>query len=172
MVVIKTKKFILRPYRKGDELSLRKNINDKIIARNTERVPFPYSLKDARDWIKINLKEGKKKNPEKINFAIDINGEVVGSIGFHKIEVHKAELGYWLSKKHRGKGIMTLALKKITKFGFEKLKFRRISANVYPWNKASMRVLEKAGYKYEGILKKNIKKDNKVFDSYLFAKTK
>jgi len=172
MVVIKTKKFILRPYKKGDELSLRENINDKIIARNTQRVPFPYTLKDAREWISTNLKEGKKKNPTKINFAIDINGEVIGSIGLHNIQGHKAELGYWLAKKHRGKGIITLALKKTTGFGFDKLKFRRISANVFPWNKASMRVLEKAGYKFEGVLRKEVKKGNKFLNCHVFAKVK
>ena len=172
MTVIKTKEFILRPYKKGDELSLRENINDKIIARNTQRVPFPYTPKDAKEWISINLKERKKENPTKINFAIDINGEVIGSIGLHDIQGHKAELGYWLAKKHRGKGIITLALKKITEFGFNKLKFRRISANVYPWNKASMRVLEKAGYKFEGVLRKEVKKGNKFLDCHIFAKVK
>jgi RimJ/RimL family protein N-acetyltransferase len=65
---------------------------------------------------------------------------------------------------------MTEAVKLITKFGFEKLKLKRIEAFVFTFNKASKRVLEKAGYKLEGILRKNSKKGNKFFDDYLFAK--
>jgi len=67
---------------------------------------------------------------------------------------------------------MTKAVKEITKFGFEKLKLRRIYAYVFTYNIASKRVLEKAGYKCEGILKKDFKKDNKCIDAYLLAKVK
>ncbi|GAG41967.1 unnamed protein product, partial [marine sediment metagenome] len=62
--------------------------------------------------------------------------------------------------------------KKATKFGFEKIKLRRIYACVFPFNKASMKVLKKNGYKLEGVLRKEIKKGNKLLDNYLFAKVK
>jgi len=172
MVVIKSKKFVLRPYRKGDEKSLTENINNKKIYRNTLHIPYPYTLKDAKEWIRKNLKEAKKKNPTEINFVIDIKGEVAGSVGFSEIEGHKAEIGYWLTEKYWRRGIMTEAVKLATKFGFEKLKLKRIYASVFPFNKASRRVLEKAGYKFEGILRKEVKKDNKFLDAYLLAKVK
>lgn len=171
MPIIKTKRFTLRPFRRGDESSLVRNINNKSIARSTLRIPYPYTLKDAKEWVKKNLKEARKKKPEEINFVIDIDGEVAGSVGFKNVKKeHKAEVGYWLALRYRNKGIMTKALKLITKFGFEKLKFRRISAHVFSFNKASMKVLEKNGYKFEGILRKEIKKDNKFIDVHLFAK--
>ena len=172
MVVIKSKKFVLRSYRNGDEKSLTENINNKKIYRNTLHIPYPYTLKDAKKWIAKNLKEAKKKNPTKINFVIDINNEVAGSVGLSKIEGYRAEIGYWLAEKYWGKGIMTKAVKSVTKFGFEKLKLRRIYAEIFPFNKASRRVLEKAGYKFEGILRKAVKKDNKFLDVYLFAKVR
>jgi len=173
MVIIKLKDFILRPFKKGDEKSLRKNINNKKIYQNTFRIPYPYTLKNAKEWIVKDLKNQKKKKPKEINFVIDINNEVVGSISLDEIiEKHKAKIGYWLSEKHWRKGIMSKAVKLVTGFGFKKMKLKRIYADIYYWNKASIRVLEKAGYKREGILKKNIKKDNKIFDSYLFAKIK
>lgn len=75
-----------------------KNINDPIIARNTINIPYPYKLKDAQSWINHNLKLDKKKKKNEINFAIDINGEVVGGIGLTNIEDHKAEMGYMLLK--------------------------------------------------------------------------
>ncbi len=170
--IIKTKDFTLRPYKKGDEKSLRENINDRTTARNTSGIPFPYTAQEANNWISKNLAERKKKKPKMINFVIDIEGEVAGSVGFDNIEGHKAEVGYWLDKRYRGRGITTLALKKITVFGFNKVGFRRIYATVFPWNKASMKVLEKAGYELEGILKKYTKKGTRFLDCYLFAKTR
>ena len=172
MTTIKTEKFILRPYKKRDEVSLRRSINDRVIARNTLRIPYPYTSKDAKEWIRKNLKNYKKKKPTEIHFVIDINGDVIGGIGFTEIESHQAEISYWLAPKYWGKGIMTLAIKKVTNFGFEKLKLKRIYACVFPFNKASMRVLGKNGYKLEGILRKEVKKGKKLIDDYLFAKVK
>ena len=172
MTIIKTRKFILRPYKKGDKVSLAKNINNKKIYRNTLRIPYPYTLKDAKEWINKNLKEYKKKKSTEINFAIDINGKVVGGIGFEEIESHQAEIGYWLVPKYHNKGIMTLALRKVTKLGFKKLKLRRIYACVFPFNKSSMIILEKNGYQLQGVLRKEIKKGDKLLDAYLFAKAK
>lgn len=166
------KDFILRPFKKGDEFSLAKNINNKEVIQNTIINIYPYKLKDAKDWIKKNLEEDKKKKPKMINFVIDINDEVAGSVGFGKIDSHKAEIGYWLAKKYWNKGIMTRAIKLITKFGFEKLGFKRIYAYTFSFNKRSARVLEKSGYKFEGILKKNTKRGRKFIDDYLFAKIK
>lgn len=167
MVNIKGKGFILRHYRKGDENSLRKNINNKIISRNTAAIPYPYTIKDARKWIKKSLNKNDKKNKV---FAIDINGEVVGSVGLHKIEGHQAELGYWLAEKYWGRGITTQAAKLATEYSMKTLGLKRVYAKVFPWNKASMRVLEKAGFKHEGYMRKALKKNNKYIDEHLFAK--
>ena len=172
MLIIHSKKFILRPFKKGDESSLIENINNKKIAKNTENIPYPYKLKDARFWIKHNLKLNRKKKKLEINFAIDINGMVVGGVGFRKIEGHKAEIGYWLGEKYWGQGIMTTAVKLVTKYAFQELRLKRVHAHVFPFNKGSVRVLEKAGYQYEGRLRKNSLKDNKLIDSLIFAKVK
>jgi len=169
--IIKLKRFTLRPFRKGDERSLWKNANNKKIYKNTMTMPYPYTLNEGRKWVAKNLKEAKSKKPKMVNFVIDINGEVGGSIGFYIEEGCKAEIAYWLSEKYWGKGIMTEAVKLVTKFGFDELKLRRIYALVFSFNKSSMRVLEKSGYKFEGILRKNAKKEDKFLDQYLFAKT-
>ena len=60
ITVIKSKKFILRPFKKGDEFSLAKNINNKKVIKNLLVVPSPYKLKDARYWVAKNLEEYKK----------------------------------------------------------------------------------------------------------------
>ncbi len=147
-----------------------KNISNKKIAKNTLRIPYPYTPKDASFWILQNRKLQKKKIKIAMNFAIDINGEIVGGIGLNKIEGHEAELGYWLGEKYWGKGIMTFAVKALTKYAFDKLGLRRIYAYVFPPNKASAKVLQKAGYKYEGKLRKHVIKNGKLADDLLFAK--
>lgn len=172
MPFIRSKKFTFRPFKKGDEASLMKNINNKKISKKTPDIPFPYKPKDARSWINRNLKLDKKKKKEEINFVIDINGDVVGGISFYKIKGHRAEIGYWLGERYWGQGIMTNALKKITEYGFNKLKLRRLEIGIFPFNKASIRVAEKAGYKYEGRMRKYVLKDKKLIDSLLFAKVK
>ena len=170
MVVIKSKKFILRPFRKGDEESLRRSINNRTIYKNTLSIPYPYTLKDAKKWVAKAIEKTKQRKSDSVYFVIDIGGEVAGSVSF--IKQYKAEIGYWLGEKYWRQGIMTEAVKLATKFGFKELKLKRIYAYVFPWNKASMRVLEKAGYNLEGILRKDIKKNNKFIDAYLFAKVR
>ena len=170
---IKTKHFILRPFRMSDAESVAENVNDKNIYRHTLAIPHPYTLKDAKQWLCKVINSRRKKIPESVIFAIEIDGQAVGSISINKIkQEHKAEIGYWLGEKYQGKGAMTQAIKEITKYGFRKLKLRRLYALAFPFNKGSIRVLEKNGYKFEGTLKKEIKKDNKFLDCCLFAKTK
>jgi [ribosomal protein S5]-alanine N-acetyltransferase len=170
---IQTKKFTLRPFRMSDAESIRKHANDKAVSRNLSSLPHPYTKRDANFWLGKQVKLQRQKNPENIVFAIEINEEVVGSIGLHKIKRgHKAELGYWLGREFWGGGIMTDAIKDVVKFGFGNLKLRRIHAGVFLFNKGSARVLEKNGFKLEGISKKEIKKDEKFIDAYIFAKVR
>jgi [ribosomal protein S5]-alanine N-acetyltransferase len=169
-MIIKGKGFVLRPFRIGDEKNLVENINDIDVYRNTCRIPKKYTLKLATDWIAYS-KTSLKKNNELI-FAIDIESRVVGSIGFQNILSHKAEIGYWIGRKYRNKGIISQAIKLATNFGFNKMKLRRISAPVFYFNKKSAHVLKKNGYKLEGTMKNFHVKDKKPINALLFAKTK
>ena len=173
-MIIKAKKFILRPYRKGDEESLVEHINDKNVSRfMSSRVPFPYKMKDAKWWINHCLKLARKKNPSEVNFAIDMGGKVIGGMGLmYKGERHMVEIGYWLGRKYWNKGIMTKAVNLMTDFGFRKMKLKRIYATVFTKNKVSVRVLEKNKYKFEGLMKKYHLKNGELIDAILYAKTK
>lgn len=171
--VIKSKNFILRQFRMGDELSLRRNINNKNIYKNTATVPYPYTTKDAKFWVNRNLNLMKEKNPEVINFVIEKDDEVSGSIGLMSIERgHKAEIGYWLGEKYWGGGIMTRAVKLVTDYGFRNLRLKRIYGHVFSFNLGSQKVLKKSGFKLEGILRKHDKKDGKFIDILVFGKIK
>lgn len=173
MATIKTKRFILRPIRKSDAELVSKYANDRTVYRNTLRIPHPYNLKLANQWINKTIREYNKKKPNHLTFVIEINRKLSGVVGIDSIIYgHKAELGYWLAKPYWGKGIMTEAAKAVTKYAFKKYKLRRVYAWTFPQNAASQNVLKKAGFKFEGIARKNVKKKGKYLDDYLFAKVK
>jgi [ribosomal protein S5]-alanine N-acetyltransferase len=173
MAVFKTKRLILRHIKKEDAESIVSEVSDKTIHRNTLSMPYPYTLKDAKDWIGRNLKRYKDRDVKDYVLAIEIDGKFAGAVGIHKIVFgHKASLGYWLGRKYWGKGYMSEAVKLIMGVAFKRFKIKRLYACVFPWNKASMRVVEKCGMKFEGVLKKNVMKRGKIIDEYLWAKVK
>ena len=164
--------FTLRHFRKGDAPSLAANINCKDIERYTLHIPYPYTLENARQWVSLNFKNDKKKAPAMRNFVIDLDGQVIGSVGLSGIRGHLAEIGYWLGKDYWGCGITTAAVKMATEYAFKELGLRRVYARVIPANKASLSVLKKSGYKYEGLMRKHGMKHGKLVDLQLFAKTR
>jgi [ribosomal protein S5]-alanine N-acetyltransferase len=171
-MLIKTKRFTLRPFRKSDLPSIVKHINDKLIAARTDApIPYPYTMKDAEQWYRKVRNRARRKGSLAREFAIVIDGEAAGCIAIFP-RGHTAGIGYWLGRAHWNKGIMTEAVKEIVKCGFSELGLRRIQASTFPQSKASMRVLEKAGFKFEGVLRKNIKKGDKYIDEYLFARVR
>src|SRR5512132_1031944 len=106
---------------------------------------------------------------------IEIEGTAGGGIGVHPghdVYRHTATVGYWLGEQFWGRGIMTEAVTAVTYFCFDYFPLRRISAEVFANNPASARVLEKAGFTFEGRLKNNVMKDGQVLDSLLYARTK
>jgi len=80
-----------------------------------------------------------------------------------------AEIGYWIGEPYWSKGIATKAVRLITKYGFNKLELVRIYTGVFDYNKASQRVLEKAGFKLECIFEKSIFKNNQIYDEYRYG---
>ena len=91
-------------------------------------------------------------------FAVTADSKVVGSIGvFRQENIHRqtGELGYYIAEEYWGKGIMTEAVKQICAYVFDKSDMIRIYAEPFAYNAASCRVLEKAGFQYEGTLRNN-----------------
>lgn len=167
--VIVTDSFTLRPFCHSDAESLQKHINNPKVAKRVTNIPFPYTLEHAHVWIN-SMESWISKSSTRVDFVIDINGEVVGSVAFINLELHKAQLSYWLAEDYWGKGIVPEAIKELVSFGFKELKLARIYGHVFPPNKASQRVLEKVGFEREAVIEKEWYRDGKLFDSYLYKK--
>ncbi len=108
-------------------------------------------------------------------YAIDIDGQAVGAIGIHprvNEECHTAEIGYWLGEAYWGRGIATAAVRGLAQSALEKTDLYRLFANVFSSNPASMRVLEKAGFQREGILRRAVVKEGVLLDTVVYALTR
>lgn len=172
MAVIETKRFTLRPFRRSDAAATARNINNRKIAAAVADIPYPYREKDAREFIEICIRQYRRKRPEGYVFAIEIDGEVAGGIGFMNIEEHGADVGYWLAEQHWGKGIMPHALRLASRWSFQQFGIIRVQARVFVFNRRSARVLEKAGFKREGLMRKVFVRNGKPLDMYLYAKVR
>lgn len=160
--------FLLRPFRLEDLPSLVKYANDPGIAANlTDAFPHPYTEESGRRF----LAEAMKDLP--FRRCIDIGGEACGAVGLHpKADLWRRnmELGYWLAQQHRGKGIMTEAVRRMVRLGFETFpEITRIYATPFGSNVASQRVLEKAGFTLEAKLAGTLIKNGVVQDEWIYA---
>lgn len=162
--------FILRKWQMLHVDSIAKYANSSKIADNLrDGFPYPYTLKDAREFVKSSIAGDEKTQ---MLYAIEVDGEAVGSIGvFMASDVYRksAELGYWLAEKYWGRGIMTLAVKEICKKAFKTFDIVRIFAEPFSHNLGSRAVLERAGFTLEGIMKKGAYKNGEFFDYCMYA---
>ena len=143
--------------------------NRKIQDNLRDGLPYPYTEQDGADYISAMLSADENGT---FAFAIIVDDKVVGSIGvFRQGNIHRqtAELGYYVAEEYWGKGIMTEAVKQICEYVFDKSDIVRIYAEPFAYNVASCRVLEKAGFQYEGTLRSNAVKNGKVIDMKMYS---
>jgi RimJ/RimL family protein N-acetyltransferase len=96
----------------------------------------------------------------------------VGGIGvIPQTDIYRrtAEIGYWLGEEFWGRGIMTEAVKAVTDWAFENFEICRIYAGVLEWNPGSMKVLEKAGYRFEARLRMAATKEDTTMDDFIYS---
>jgi [ribosomal protein S5]-alanine N-acetyltransferase len=159
---------VIRDWQPDDGAALVRHANNRHIWRNVrDRFPHPYTPADAETWLQYVA-----ENPQEPNYAIAVAGEAVGGIGLilgQDIDRRSAEIGYWLSEEYWGRGIATEAVQALTEYALATYNLCRIWANVFVWNPGSMRVLEKAGFVREGVLRRAATKDGQTIDVVLFA---
>jgi RimJ/RimL family protein N-acetyltransferase len=159
---------IIREWRRGDEPSLVRHANNRKVWINLrDAFPHPYTMADADWWI-----DTASNGTPLTSFAIEVDRAAVGGIGFvlkDDIFRRSAEIGYWLGEEFWGRGIVSEALQAMTEYAFANFDLCRIYAGVFEWNTASMRVLEKAGYEFEGRMRKAVMKDGKNIDECIYS---
>jgi ribosomal-protein-alanine N-acetyltransferase len=165
---IVTKRLILRPIVFKDAADIVENLNNINVSRYLSIVPYPYNLKDAEVFIKV-----AKKSRGIFAIVLKSSGKLIGTIGLMNVDsyIKKAAIGYWLGQEYWGQGIISEALRPFIKFSFKKLKLLRLQAGAAVENKASVKVLKKAGFKKEGLTRKSLRtrSTGKWHDTYVFS---
>ena len=162
---------VLRPWRTEDADDLATVLNHKQVLDNLrDGLPYPYTRADAENFIAAML----AADPNKVfAFAITIDNKAVGSIGaFRQDNIHfrTAEMGYYIAPSLWGHGLASSAVKQLCALLFQNTDILRIFAEPFAENLASCRVLEKAGFQLEGILRSNAVKNGVVRDMKLYAR--
>ena len=149
----------LRRWRPADREALLRHADNRNVARNLRDLfPQPYTGEAADAWLSDPLHAAERPSA----FAIDVAGEAVGGIGLaagRDVERFSAEVGYWLGEAVWGRGLATAAVRAVTEYGFGRLGLHRIFALPFAHNGASIRVLEKAGYRFEARLSESAFKE-------------
>ena len=159
----------LRPLSEGDIDAIYQACQDPTIPAFT-RVPSPYEREMAADFVRESAVA--YRNHISISFAIEFEGDFAGTIGLHSLQLgdHLAEVGYWVAKEFRGRGLCTSALKILAEFSLDVMGFRRLEALADFDNTASQKVMESAGFTRDALLKNRAtKRDGRQIDMALYS---
>jgi RimJ/RimL family protein N-acetyltransferase len=151
---------VLRPFTEEDVPAVTQGCQDPEVARWIP-VPVPYSEEDARAYFAAD------RNARAIVDAA--SGELLGSIGWRIVDQGNVQIGYWVKREARGRGVATTALRLLSRWALEKLGSERVQLLAEPGNHASRRVAEKAGFKPEGTLRHYLDVRGERRDGIMFA---
>ena len=158
--MLESKRIRIRKLQLADAPSIYRGIRHKAVARWMPTVPHPYPKNAAAAFILRSRREWKAGKAYHFGIAFRETDEVIGGIGLNNVERKSrgAELGYWLGQRWWGRGIAAEAVRLALSFGFNQLKLHRVWARVIEGNKRSVRILEKAGFRYQGTLRESVRK--------------
>jgi len=145
--IIKTSRLVLRALRPDDAAAIAAIANDRRIAENTARIPHPYTVADALEFIAY----AKGNDQEKL-FVITLQDDrIIGTCGVGSVDGKRPEIGYWLGAPYWGKGYATEAVQAVINHAFTTLRYDKLEAGARVSNPASRRVLEKCGFQWTGV---------------------
>jgi RimJ/RimL family protein N-acetyltransferase len=160
--------FRLREFTIDDLDSLVRYANNFRVSKNlSNKFPYPYTRENGLFFIDLTQKD----TPKQI-FAIEIQREVVGSIGVHPqadLYCRNAEIGYWLAEPYWGMGIVPKAIAQMLEYGFKTWDIDRIFAKIFGGNTGSQRVLEKTGFRLEAHFERVCIKNGEILDELIFG---
>lgn len=167
------KKVILRFPTIDDVDSITKYAGNPNISKYTF-MPYPYNTRDAIEFIETSAAERSDYTSFHVAICDLLTDEVIGMIGLNTINhTHRhAEVGYWIAEEYWGTGMMLEAINLMVSYYFNSMKLERIYAYIIPDNIPSWKLLEKAGFEREGLLKGLMRKEGKRYDHYIYARLK
>ena len=137
-----TERLVLRPFRRADADEFARLAGDWAVASMTSDIPYPFSAAQAMGWLKPVRGE--------VRFGVELDGQLIGGVGFYRRASGVAELGFWLGRPWWGNGYATEAARAVIHHGFANPRLPAFSSAHFIDNRASEQVLAKLGFQPTG----------------------
>ena len=141
--------------------------NRKVWRNLIHTFPHPYTEADARAWIR----RCREQSPSR-DVVVEVNGEFAGVCGIQVgegVSAYTGSVGYWLGERYWNRGIASRAFGLFLEYVWSTFDVERLQAEVFAWNPASARVLEKNGFLLEGTRRRAIHKDGEFVDEWFYS---
>lgn len=167
---LETERLILRQLTFEDTDFVFQHFSDPVVYRYLMDEPPVTEIAQAQEIIQFYLEPAGKPH-NRWGLVRKSDHQLIGTCGYHKWDKRyfRAEVGYDLGPGFWGQGYMTEAMRAVIHHGFERMGLNRIDALVYVENDPSTRLLQRLGFKQEGILRDYFYLDGKFYDHYLLA---
>jgi RimJ/RimL family protein N-acetyltransferase len=142
MSKLETERLLLRSFRNADAAEFARLAGDWAVASMTSDIPYPFSSAQAVGWLRPVRGE--------VRFGIELEGRLIGGMGFYRRPSGVAELGFWLGRPWWGHGYATEAGRAVVRHGFANPRLPAFSSAHFIDNQASARVLAKLGFEPVG----------------------
>ena len=168
MRTLETKRLILRAWRLEDAEAMFSYARGEKVGPRAGWKPHE-NVAESESIIRMFIEED-----ETWALVLREEGRPIGSVGLHKTrEENVRELGYVLSEKYWGRGIMPEAAEAVLRFAFEELGLSKVTVGHFPFNMQSKRVIEKLGFSYTGYFEKAFERfDGVKMDECWYEMTK
>lgn len=146
---------LLRPWHDRDVDAIVSACRDDEIAWWLDQVPQPYGDGDARTYVAMTRRGWKDRTHAAFAVTDAESGDVIGSVGLHWLDAEHgvAEVGYWVRREARGRGVATRATRLVSAWAISSCGMKRVQLRADSRNVASQRVAEAAGFQREGVLR-------------------
>lgn len=164
-IVIHTHRLTLRPRVAEDADALHSSFSDPAVMKYWSRPPTK-SLEETRAYVAEKLANNAEHS---CSWAVEGDGMFAGTVDLFNWRNRIMEVGYLIDKAHQGKGFAYEAVHAALEFGFKELNLHRIEAQLHPDNSASARLLEKLGFRREGLMRQNYFIDGQYNDTLVYG---
>lgn len=169
--ILETPRLRLRPLERSDTSAIQKAAGAREIADTMISLPHPYPANEAERYVARQKAEREAERSVTFTIKHKTEGVFCGLVEVRDIDREHSlgELSFWLALEVWGRGYMSEVIQAVVRYGFEGLGLNRLYAYHMMRNPASGRVLEKSGFKQEGLLRQRVQKWGKFENVALWA---
>ncbi len=154
-----TERLVLRAFTLADANDVRDLVGAREVAETIDGIPHPYPGSAAVTWITGHAAEAEAGTGYTWAITARREATLIGAVTLHVGDAHqRGGIGYWAGRPYWNQGFTTEAARRIVAHAFESLFLHRIQAFCLPTNRGSVRVLEKIGFRREGVLRDYVRK--------------